>query len=509
MSLKIAFLVLVLAWLTASPQPSHAEFRFRILSDLGTLDWGYGEVNRNVIQQLMEGLTLSDLHGVAQPGIAESWRQLDPRTVEFKLRKTAKWSDGTAVCAQHFVDAWLRVLSPALSSPYAHYLFDIRGARAYHAGQNTQNTSVGVSTIGCHKLVVHLERPIGYFPTLVSHWVFSPIRLDLIKQHGSSWMLPNNLAVTGPYVLREWKKDRELVLARNESYYGAPAKEPTLRAIVVEDDSTALSLFEAGKIDWMSDIPLLARDGGLARSPAYKEFDSFVSYHLGFRHGAATELSREQRCALGLAIDKKLIPKILKGGETPTWNIVPKDLGASKRNDSFDPIRAKKLYGDAPKSFDLYFYSKNIHQPLMEFIQQQWKTHLNLNVNLVKMEPTSYWARLKNDPPAVFLSGTTAAYAHAFSFLSEFLSQSPANWGHYQSKLYDDTARTASELSPQIEPSRFKNLVAKAEDQILKRDCAIIPLYFRKSTALVNPKWRGFFTNAMTTTYLKNVYQNH
>src|SRR6185312_15466735 len=67
-----------------------------------------GEIGRD----LFEGLTSSDHHSNVVPGVAESWKQVDPTTWVFKLRKNAVWSNGTPVTAEDFVYSWRRFLDP-------------------------------------------------------------------------------------------------------------------------------------------------------------------------------------------------------------------------------------------------------------------------------------------------------------------------------------------------------------------------------------------------------------
>jgi oligopeptide transport system substrate-binding protein len=50
----------------------------------------------NVIREMFEGLCAADNNGKIVPGVAESWKQVDPQTWVFKLRKNAKWSNGDA-----------------------------------------------------------------------------------------------------------------------------------------------------------------------------------------------------------------------------------------------------------------------------------------------------------------------------------------------------------------------------------------------------------------------------
>jgi oligopeptide transport system substrate-binding protein len=73
----------------------------------------------NVIRDMFEGLTAVDNNGKVVPGVAESWKQTDPTTWVFKLRKNAKWSNGDPVTAEDFVYGMRRFVDPATASKYA------------------------------------------------------------------------------------------------------------------------------------------------------------------------------------------------------------------------------------------------------------------------------------------------------------------------------------------------------------------------------------------------------
>ena len=61
----------------------------------------------------------TDNEGRVVPGVAESWKQKDPTTWVFTLRKNAKWSDGSSVTADDFVYGIRRFLDPKTASTYA------------------------------------------------------------------------------------------------------------------------------------------------------------------------------------------------------------------------------------------------------------------------------------------------------------------------------------------------------------------------------------------------------
>ncbi|MDQ2644879.1 MAG: peptide ABC transporter substrate-binding protein [Myxococcota bacterium] len=93
-----------------------------------------GEPEGRVLDALFEGLTYLDAKSLRPaPGMAESWEiSADGRRYVFRIRKSARWSDGHPVTAHDFCFAWRRLLDPSLGAEYAGVLFPVRDAEAYN-----------------------------------------------------------------------------------------------------------------------------------------------------------------------------------------------------------------------------------------------------------------------------------------------------------------------------------------------------------------------------------------
>ncbi|WP_276576712.1 ABC transporter substrate-binding protein [Endozoicomonas sp. 4G] len=82
-----------------------------------------GVPGSNVAKDLFEGLVSQDAEGNTIPGQAESWTVSDDNKVfTFKIRDTARWSNGDPVTAGDFVFAFQRAVDPATASRYAWYM---------------------------------------------------------------------------------------------------------------------------------------------------------------------------------------------------------------------------------------------------------------------------------------------------------------------------------------------------------------------------------------------------
>lgn len=134
-----AVLLLALAGLAVralgAARLERADFVMNNGAEVTTLDPATitGVPEGRVAYALFEGLTVKDPRTLEPlPGVAESWSvSPDGRTYTFRIRPTARWSDGSALTAQDFLWSWERLLDPATAAEYAHLLWCVVGAEPY------------------------------------------------------------------------------------------------------------------------------------------------------------------------------------------------------------------------------------------------------------------------------------------------------------------------------------------------------------------------------------------
>jgi oligopeptide transport system substrate-binding protein len=136
LGLAFAAAAALLALTFRASLPGRAEFTFANGTEPKTLDPGRatGEPEGRIVEALFEGLTSRDPATLAPaPGVAESWEIApDGRTLVFRLRADARWSDGRSVGAADFAWSWRRLLTPAHGAEYAYLLYGVRHAEALH-----------------------------------------------------------------------------------------------------------------------------------------------------------------------------------------------------------------------------------------------------------------------------------------------------------------------------------------------------------------------------------------
>jgi oligopeptide transport system substrate-binding protein len=206
---------------------------------------------------LYDGLTEYDFSNranpVVKPNVAESFSSNDKADVwTFKLRSNVNYSDGTPVKASDFKYAWEQVLNPDLASEIAYILETIKGAKAVEKGETKELAGV-VADDAAGTLTVTLENPFAEFPGVVSHPVFSPKPKAAFSALAKPGDWEKQLMIgNGPFKMtKPWSsEDQELVLERNDSYFGGieghKAYLDKIDFKVSKDLDSAYTDFEAG-----------------------------------------------------------------------------------------------------------------------------------------------------------------------------------------------------------------------------------------------------------------------
>ena len=144
----------------------------------------------------------------AQPVVSK-----DGKTYTFRIRKDARFSDGTPVTARNFVRAFERIFDPSMNSSQEAFFDIIVGATEMLDGKT--KTLAGVSAAG-RTLTVKLTRRVADFPMLVAGGLCAvPANLKA-SPDGAKAPLPS----PAPYYVSEYVPDERVVLERNRYYKG-------------------------------------------------------------------------------------------------------------------------------------------------------------------------------------------------------------------------------------------------------------------------------------------------
>lgn len=434
-----------------------------------------------ILNMLYEGLLRLNFSGKPTPGIAESYAlSSDQKKYTFKLRK-CKWSNGDPITAGDFVRSWKEVLDPLFPAPNAYQLYAIKGAKAAKEGKDSLD-NVGIKAIDSQTLEVELETPLAYFTELVCSFFYYPVHSNFSS---------GNLITNGPFKVRAWKRQSELIVERNENYWDV--SEVKLDGIIIQilDEQTALRMYENGEIDWAgSPMGTLPQDSilTLTHQHTLRITNAAGTHWFQFNISKKPFDNEKMRKAFTLALNRKaIVEHVTQGGQKPAEGIVPPSLG----------LRSKPYFedNDVPKAFEalqealketdtsiddlppisLCYISNDRNNKIAQAVQQQWKKTLGISVQLENCESQVFFENRKNSNFQMAMGSWYADFHDPINFLELFKSKNnPTNGTNWEDSSYQNLL---DESSKELDPSKRFKLLQQAE-ALLMRQLPVAPLFF-------------------------------
>lgn len=474
----------------------------------------------SILHDLYEGLVSTGDHAQIIPGVAKSWDISDDRrTYIFHLRPDAKWSNGEPVTAKDFVYSLRRSVDPKIASPYADIHSPIEGADAIIDNKAEPDT-LAVKALDEHTLQIRLKEPTPFFLKTLAHPSSDPVYPPAAEKWGDAFTKPGHAVTNGAYTMKRWRVNERIVLKRNPYYWdNAHTKIDQVEYYPIGDESSELSRYQAGGIDWTYSAPLSSIDRIKREIP--DEYHAVPTLGIGYLGINVSEPpfknNRKLRLALSMAIDRDVFTqKVLRGGEIPAYSLIPtvindykpveypwKDWTQAERE-----AKARELYHEAGYSKDhplkaeyLYSSGSGKGKSLGLVAAAMWRRVLGAEVTITNQEWRVFLqTRRGHYGTQIFWGSWIGDYEDPNTFFSIFNSHSSLNDEAYDNPVYD-AAQSASSHTPNG-PKRTA-LMHKAEATLL-HDAPIIPIWFWVNHHIVKPYVKGFTGNALDNYYTKN-----
>ncbi len=465
-----------------------------------------GVPEHRLYMALFEGLVSYDPKTCEPiPGVAESWERSGENNeiLTFHLRNTS-WSDGTPITAQTFVDSWLYYLSPSTAAEYAYMpAAIIKGAAEYNAGKTAPET-VGIRAVDDKTFEITLVGAVPYAEAMMAHYSFAPLPLHAIQKFGNDWTKPGNFVGNGPFVVETWTPQEKITVVPNDKFWNKDnVFLSRITFLPIENLSTAYNAFKNHEIDWDTGVPLEMLDE-IKLSKEYQVAPQLSSYYYEFNINDPVLNDVRVRKALAKSIDKKqLVDKVLKGGQVAADAFVPPMGGYTPATgNAYNVEEAKALLAEAGyengvgfPQMTIIYNTNESHKKIAEYVQQQWKENLGIDVVLENLEwATSLQKRQANDFQ-IARAGWVGDYADPSNFLELCLSTSGNNDGRYNNPEFDALLAQASTMNAGPDRDAVLN---KAEEIMMTQDQAYVPFYYYVSQNQIDlDKWDGWYTNIL------------
>src|SRR5690606_33341364 len=135
------------------------------------------------------------------------------------------------------------------------------------------------------------------------------------------WSKPGRMVTVGPFELSSYDFDSKIVLTANPHYWGERGNVDQAVGLIVKEDSTALTLYETGKIDFITDIASIDLKRLEGRGDL-KRYNYLKTGYLGFVVDQYPASSVHLRRAIAHSIDKTRIGEFLHGDQRATNSFI-------------------------------------------------------------------------------------------------------------------------------------------------------------------------------------------
>jgi len=432
---------------------------------------------------IFSSLVARDTNMKVIPDLAQSWDTPDPLTYIFHLRRGVKFHDGRALTSADVKYTFDSILTGTLKTTKR---------QAYR-----QVTSVEAPDDGT--VVVHLSEP---YASLL--WNLSTPGIGIVPR-GSGAEMSQHPIGTGPFRFVSATTDEEIVLERNENYFGGAPKIERLRLRIVPDVTVRALELRKGSADAAINsltpdmVVTLAKERGLA---AVEEPGTAMAY-LAFNFDDPVLAKREVRQALAYATDRSTIIKyLLRGQARLAQSLLPPNhwaFDADVQQYDFDPARAEKMLDAAgyPRGADGVRMRLTLKSSTDEFprltsaaIADQWK-RVGVLLELRPLEFATFYSDITRGSFQIYtlrwVGGNNDPDLFESVFSSKKMPPVGSNRGHYRNAELDDLLDRAR---VEMDQGRRKEILARVQE-IVARDEPYINLWYVDNVCVHRERLEG------------------
>ena len=270
------------------------------------------------------------------PWLATSWKATNDTTWEMELRGDVKFHNGDSFTAQTVRSNVERVLNPETKSPQRGNWLAIDK----------------IDVVDPTHIVWHTKSPYPVFVERLQNLQF--ISENVLNSKGAEWVAENAVG-TGPYKFVRWDRGQEIVMTRNDEYWGPKPAFKDLTIRVIKDIATGVAELLAGRVDILPAFPIdqiktLEGSGAGRSSTAPILRTMFRGFDANGRTGPNPTRDKNVRLAINYACNiDGYIKSLQAGGDRTPGNVSKLAFGfdTTVQPYPYDPNKAKDLLAES------------------------------------------------------------------------------------------------------------------------------------------------------------------
>jgi peptide/nickel transport system substrate-binding protein len=352
------------------------------------------------------------------PVLAESWEQIDPTTVRFKIRPNVKFHDGAPFTAEDVKFSFERAAAP--SSQYKSYVSGVKEVNVLDP------LTVEVITDGPNPVLLRQLPNLGI---MNKAWAEknNALQPQNFKDNEETFSARNTNG-TGPYQLKSREVDVRTVYVENPNWWNKANKKGNVTEIIytpIKQNATRTAALLSGEVDFVLDPP--AQDlNRLRQQLKVLDGNEYRTIFLGMDQdrpellysdvkGKNPMKDKRVRQAMYQAIDIDAIKKaVMRDQSIPTGAMISPQVNgyqqALGQRLPYDPAKAKTLLTEAgyPNGFEITLDCPNNRyindEAICQAISAMW-AKVGIKTKLNTMPRATYFPKIQNRDTSVYMLG--------------------------------------------------------------------------------------------------------
>ncbi len=444
--------------------------------------------------------------------IADSIETTDNQNFTVKIKPDYKFSDGTAVTASSFVDAWNYAANCNNGQDSNYFFVPFAGYGDLNAtdckGVADDATLSGLKVVDDTTFTIQTSEKVSNLPVRLGYTAFAPLPKSFFTGSGAKDQEKVPVGA-GPFMVTD-NSTTSIVLEKNPAYAGAyPASVDKVNYRIYNDTSAAYADVLGNQLDFTDAIPADRLVGD-----AYKtELDGRNSARAVGGNTWVTfspaddqiKVSPELRKSISMAIDRDLIIKqIFNNSVEKADGWVPPSIDGYTPNACgdacvFDAAKAKEVFtaaGGYTGTLTMSYNADGANKEWSEAVANSIKNTLGIDVIATPVPDFStYLTKLDNNEiKGIFRNAWQMDYPSIENFLAPIYgSTADSNYARYKSDTFDSQLTQAA-AAPTVDEA---NTLYQQAEATLAGDFPTAPLWNRSvqvgwSTNVTNVKVNAF-----------------
>lgn len=398
--------------------------------------------------------------------LAESWKNLDDKTIEFKLRPNVKFHNGEILKAE---DVKFSIEREMASSAARHMVKDVES----------------MEVIDDSTVVMHLKKPsapIFASLTYALSGILCKSHVEALEAAGKT--IDQNPNGTGQYKFGSYKSGDQTVLLKYDDYFGEKAANDQLVLKIIPDGAARTIALETGDIDIVNDVNFVDVNRIIENDKLdLIHFASTEFEHVLINNEKEPFNNVKVRQALSHAVDKASIIKVAANGQA-----VPADsyissgaMGYSKNVTvyDYDIAKAKALLEEAgyPNGFDASILVFTDQRNRTAQVLQASFGEIGVKLTIESMEKGAYYEKTNIGNYDMAILGWTADADPSEIFDGMWHSASLGETGNRQRYINPEVDKLLEAASAEMDMAKRLVIYEKIQ-QIITADAGVIPIFY-------------------------------